>query len=121
MQDAPSYEAEKIAANLQFVDGLAWSRSGFLAAADVRQRKIFKLGSKPEVMLDNDGGVSGLSYDLRGRLYLCESEARRVTRIDPKGAVEVLTADYQGRKFNSPNDLTVRRDGHVYFTDPAFG
>ncbi len=123
MQDTATYEAEKITASLQFVDGLAWSRSGFLAAADVRQKKIFKLTTAPhpEILLADDGGASGLAYDARGRLYLCESEARRVTRIDPKGTVEVLAAEVQGRKFNSPNDLTVRRDGHVYFTDPAFG
>jgi gluconolactonase len=123
LQDTGTYEAEKIASNLQFVDGLAWSRSGFLAAADVRQRKIYKLSSSPhpEVLRDNDGGASGLAYDLQGRLYICESESRQVTRLNPNGEIEVLVADYQGKKFNSPNDITVRKDGNVYFTDPAFG
>jgi gluconolactonase len=123
LQDLTTYEAEKVASNLQFVDGLAWSRSGFLVAADVRQRKIYKFSSAPhpEVLRDNDGGASGLAYDLQGRLYLCESEARRVTRLDQKGEIEVLASDYQGKKFNSPNDITVRKDGNIYFTDPAFG
>jgi sugar lactone lactonase YvrE len=120
---APNFESEKIAANLQFVDGLVWSRSGFLAVADVRQRKIFRLDSDPhpKVLRDNDGGASGLAYDLQGRLYFCESETRRVTRLDLKGKVETLAEDWQGRKFNAPNDIVVRRDGHAYFTDPAFG
>ena len=105
------------------MDGLAWSRSGFLAVADVRQRKIFRLDSNPhpQVLRDNDGGASGLAYDLQGRLYICESETRRVTRLDLKGKIETLAEDYQGKKFNAPNDIVVRKDGHVYFTDPAFG
>ena len=105
------------------MDGLAWSRSGFLAVADVRQRKIFRLDSDPhpQVLRDNDGGASGLAYDLQGRLYICESETRRVTRFDLKGKIETLAEDYQGKKFNAPNDIVVRKDGHVYFTDPAFG
>jgi sugar lactone lactonase YvrE len=121
--DPPRYEAEKVAANLQFVDGLVWSRTGFLAVADVRQRKIFKLDSDPypQVLRDNDGGASGLAYDLQGRLYICESETRRVTRLDLSGKLETLTENWQGKKFNAPNDIVVRRDGHVYFTDPAFG
>jgi sugar lactone lactonase YvrE len=123
MQELANYESEKVAANLQFVDGLAWSRSGFLAVADVRQRKIFKLESDPhpKVLRDDDGGASGLAYDLQGRLYMCESQNRRVTRFDLKGKLETLAQDYQGRKFNAPNDIVVRKDGHVYFTDPAFG
>jgi gluconolactonase len=121
--DRPNYESERVASNLQFVDGLVWSRSGFLAVADVRQRKIFRLDSNPhpQVLRDNDGGASGLAYDLQGRLYICESETRRVTRLDLKGKIETLAEDYQGKKFNAPNDIVVRKDGHVYFTDPAFG
>jgi sugar lactone lactonase YvrE len=123
MQDLASYESEKVASNLQFVDGLAWSRSGFLAVADVRQRRIFQLDADPhpKVLRENDGGASGLAYDLQGRLYICESETRRVTRLDQKGKIETLAEGYQGRKFNAPNDIVVRKDGHVYFTDPAFG
>jgi gluconolactonase len=121
--DLPDYKSEKVIANLQFADGLAWSRSGFLAVADVRQSKIFRFDSDPhpKVLRDNDGGASGLAYDMQGRLYICESGARRVTRLDQKGKLETLADSYQGRKFNAPNDIVVRKDGHVYFTDPAFG
>jgi gluconolactonase len=118
-----NYESEKVAANLQFVDGLAWSRAGFLAAADVRQRKVLRFDADPhpKVLRDSDGGTSGLAYDSQGRLYMCESEGRRVTRLDLKGKLETLAQNYQGRKFNAPNDIVVRKDGHIYFTDPAFG
>ena len=117
------YESEKVVSNLQFADGLAWSRSGFLAVADVRQQKIIRIDTTPhpQVLRDNNGGVSGLAYDLQGRLYMCESQARRVSRLDTKGKVEPLAESADGKKFNAPNDIVVRRDGHVYFTDPAFG
>jgi gluconolactonase len=123
LQEIPTYEAEKIAASLQFVDGMAWSRAGFLAVADVRQRKLFRIDSSPgpKLLKDDDGGASGLAYDVQGRLYICESAARRVSRMDAKGKVEALAEDFEGKKFNAPNDIVVRRDGHVFFTDPAFG
>jgi sugar lactone lactonase YvrE len=121
--DPSDYQSEKVVSNLQFADGLAWSRSGFLAVADVRQRKILRFDSdpRPKVLRDSDGGASGLAYDLQGRLYICESEARRVTRLDSKGKLEALAEGWQGKKFNAPNDIVVRKDGHLYFTDPAFG
>jgi gluconolactonase len=121
--EPPNYESEKISASLQFADGIAWSRSGFLAVADVRQRKIFRYDADPhpKVLRDSDGGAAGLAYDLQGRLYICESEGRRVTRLDAKGKLETLAENYQGKKFNAPNDVVVRKDGHTYFTDPAFG
>lgn len=123
MQDVSRYESEKVASNLRFVDGMAWSRSGFLAVADVRQNKIFRFDSSPHprVLQENDGGASGLAYDLQGRLYICESVARRVTRLDLKNNIETLADAYEGKKFNAPNDIVTRRDGTVYFTDPAFG
>jgi len=123
LQDQPTIEIEKVAAGLQFVDGLAWSRSGYLIAADVRQNRLLRVqgGGRPTVLKENSGGASGLSYDLQGRLYICESATRRLSRMDSKGAVEELAGNYQGKKFNAPNDVVVRRDYHVYFTDPAFG
>jgi gluconolactonase len=119
----PSIEIERVGSGLQFVDGLAWARGGFLVAADVRQNKLYRFEGpgRPKVLKENDGGVSGLAYDLQGRLYLCESVSRRVSRMDRQGAVEEVAAGYQGKKFNSPNDIVVRRDYQVFFTDPAFG
>ncbi len=123
MQEAPNYEAQKVVANLRFIDGIAWSHAGFLAVADVRQRKVFRFDASPtpKVIRDDDGGASGLAYDLLGRLYCCESVARRVSRMDLKGRVDPLVENFEGKKFNAPNDIVVRRDGQVYFTDPAFG
>jgi len=122
LQELSPYESEKVVSNLRFVDGLAWSRSGFLAVADVRQNKIFRFDTspRPTVLQENDGGASGLAYDLQGRLFICESQTRRITRLD-KDRTETLAESYMGKKFNAPNDIVVRKDGHVFFTDPAFG
>lgn len=121
----PNYEAEKIAFNFQFADGMAWARAGFLAVADVRRNTLFRYEGEPRPQIkpwrDNTGGASGLAYDLQERLCICESANRRVTRLDPSGKLETLADRWQGKKFNAPNDIVVRRDGHVYFTDPAFG
>ena len=122
---SPNYEAEKIASNFQFADGIAWARAGFLAVADVRRNTLFRYEGdvRPEIKpwRENSGGASGLAYDLQERLWICESANRRVTRLDQSGKLETLADSYQGKKFNAPNDIVVRRDGHVYFTDPAFG
>ena len=123
MQDQPTIEIEKVAEKFQYIDGLAWSRSGYLVFADVPQNKIFRMsvGALPSPMNQNSGGASGLAYDLPGRLCICESAARRVSRLDPKLGLAPLAENFEGKKFNAPNDIVVRRDGHVYFTDPAFG
>ena len=63
----------------------------------------------------------GNAFDAQGRLYTCETHSRRVTRTDKKGKVEVLAERWQGKRLNAPNDIVVRKDGQVYFTDPAFG
>jgi gluconolactonase len=123
LQDATNIEIEKVAGGLQFVDGLTWARAGYLVAADVRRNTLYRVDQtpRPKPLKENDGGVSGLAYDLQGRLYLCESVARRVSRMNSQGVVEVFAGDFQGKKFNAPNDIVVRRDYHVFFTDPAFG
>ncbi|HLY18675.1 MAG TPA: SMP-30/gluconolactonase/LRE family protein, partial [Bryobacteraceae bacterium] len=66
-------------------------------------------------------GAAGNAFDAQGRLYTCETHARRVTRTDKKGRVEVLADKWDGKRLNAPNDIVVNKSGHVYFTDPAFG
>jgi gluconolactonase len=73
------------------------------------------------VYRSNSNGANGNTFDAQGRLYSCESHLRRVTRTDKKGKIEVLAERYQGKRLNAPNDIVVRKDGEIYFTDPAFG
>jgi gluconolactonase len=121
-QDFENLQAERVATNLTYLDGMVWSRQGFLVFSDVAKKRIYRLdANKPPQPTDEDGdGTEGLAYDAMNRLYICEPLLRRVIRIDNRGKHETLAETFQGRKFNSPNDIAVRRDGQIYFTDPAF-
>lgn len=66
-------------------------------------------------------GTNGLLFDGQGRLVACESGTRRVTRTEPDGTITVLADLYEGRQFNSPNDLSIDSKGRIYFTDPRYG
>ena len=63
--------------------------------------------------------ANGNAMDAEGRLYSCERDGRRVSRLEKDGAITVIASEWQGKRLNSPNDVVVRRDGHVYFSDPA--
>jgi gluconolactonase len=122
-QNFDEMKVEKIASGLQFTEGPAWSRDGFLLFSDCVTNKLHKFvpGTGGSEYAQNPGGPNGNTYDLQGRLYTCEFHSRRVTRTSKKGVVEVLAAKFEGKRLNAPNDIVVRRDGHIYFTDPAFG
>src|SRR5262245_29165313 len=64
---------------------------------------------------------NGLALDKQGRLLVTEHGNRRITRTEPDGRLTVLTTTYQGKRFNSPNDMAVRSDNTIYFTDPPYG
>jgi gluconolactonase len=123
-QDFSHVTVEKIAGGRQFTEGPVWSREGFLLFSDVPSNKILKIGAgdrQPAVFRDDSGYANGNTFDAQGRLYSCESRTRRVTRMDKKGQIEVLAEKWEGKRFNAPNDIVVRKDGNIYFTDPAFG
>ena len=122
-QDFGHLEVQRIVANLHFAEGPVWSYDGFLVFSDTVVDKIFKVvpGQADEVFAERAGGAMGNAYDTEGRLYSCEFRERRITRTLKNGKVEILAARFEGKRFNAPNDIVVRRDGHVYFTDPAFG
>ena len=122
-QDSSDLRIEKVATGYIFTEGPAWSRDGYLIFSDIPGDKLLQLkpGIKPTTFRDNSSGAIGNTFDAQGRLYSCESHARRVTRTDKKGKIEVLAERWQGKRFNAPNDIVVRKDGQVYFTDPAFG
>jgi gluconolactonase len=121
-QSFTDMKVEKIATGMQFTEGPAWSREGFLLFSDCDSNKIHKFvpGVGVTSFSTVSGGPNGNTFDVQGRLYTCEFHARRVTRISKKG-VEVLASKFEGKRLNAPNDIVVRRDGQIYFTDPAFG
>jgi gluconolactonase len=122
-QNFADVHIEKVGAGYKFTEGPVWSREGFLLFSDIPNNKIVKYapGKAPEVFREQSNGANGNAFDAQGRLYSCESVTRRITRTDKKGKIEVLAGQWEGKRLNAPNDIVVRKDGQVYFTDPAFG
>jgi gluconolactonase len=122
-QEGAEIKVEKVVAGLTFTEGPAWSKDGFLYFSDIPSNRILQFvpGKGLVVFRENSNGANGNALDAQGRLYTCEGHARRVTRTDRKGKIDVLAERYQGKRLNSPNDIVVRKDFNVYFTDPAFG
>jgi len=122
-QDFSEIKVEKIADGLHFAEGPAWSPEGFLVFSDTVTNKLHKFvpGKGDSELATVAGGPNGNAYDSQGRLYTCEFRQRRVTRTSKNGKQDVLASRFEGKRLNAPNDIVVRHDGHVYFTDPAFG
>jgi gluconolactonase len=123
-QDFSTVEVVKAAEKYQFTEGPVWSHEGYLLFSDIPASKIMKLtpGEGAAVVFrEKSNGANGNTFDTHGRLYSCEGETRRVVRTDKNGKVEVLAEKFEGKRLNQPNDIVVRKDGHVWFTDPAFG
>lgn len=121
-QDFGSMKPELVADGFPGGEGPVWSRDGFLLFSDYSRDRIYKYvpGKAPEVFREGSNGTNGNAMDAQGRLYSCEYKSRRVTRTASDGKVEVLFDRFEGKRFNAPNDIVVRRDGHYYFTDPLF-
>ena len=112
------FKIERVASRLTYADSPLWSHDSFLLYSDPPNNLIYKLvhGEQPVIFREDSHGATGSTFDAQGRLYLCETHGRQVTRLDKKGAPEVLAQTWQGKKLNGPNDIVVRKDGHVYFT-----
>jgi gluconolactonase len=121
-QDFSDVKIERIAVNLHYAEGPVWSSENFLIFSDTVTNKLRKFvpGKGESEFADIPGGPAGNAYDSQGRLYTCEFRERRVTRT-AKNKTEVLAARFEGKRLNAPNDIVIRRDGHIFFTDPAFG
>jgi gluconolactonase len=115
-------EVVRVVSGLRFPAGLAWSRDGYLVIADTLRRDIYRLDpdQRAKPTRQDTNGPQGLAYDTQARLYICETTTRKVVRLDKRGKFETVAEAFEGKKLNSPADVTVRHDGHAYFTDPAF-
>jgi gluconolactonase len=116
-----STPAKQIATGFGFTEGPLWHPDGFYYFVDIRQSKLFRVtpGKPAEIVRDNTGEGNGTTFDLQGRLVMCEGGNRRVTRMSADGRVEVLTERYEGKRYNRPNDVVCRSDGSLWFTDPG--
>jgi gluconolactonase len=99
---------------------LWWKEGGYLLFSDINASKRMKYtpGQGVSVFQDKTNQANGLTRDLQGRLIACEHETRRVTRQELDGSITVIANSFQGRRLNRPNDVVVKSDGCIYFTDP---
>ena len=97
-----------------------WSDGGYLLFSDIHNNRRIKYVPGQGASVDHEptNRANGLTRDLQGRLIACEHDSRRVTRTEPDGSITVVAASFQGRPLNRPNDVVVKSDGCIYFTDP---
>ena len=120
---APDTAIERIAGGLWFTEGPVW-RDGALLFSDIPNKRIARwrrLPEGPELTTFARGMSNGLTLDRQGRVLAAEHDGRRVTRVADDGSRTVLAGEFQGKRLNSPNDIVVKSDGSVYFTDPPYG
>lgn len=119
---APDAKVERFLTGYKFTEGPAWTRKGTLIFSDISGNQLIEVtGSEPKVYRDPSGYANGNTIGLDGLLYTAGHGARNVTRTNADGTVTVLAEKFNGKKFNSPNDLVFTKNGDLYFTDPAYG
>ncbi|KYH42158.1 MAG: gluconolactonase [Candidatus Bathyarchaeota archaeon B26-2] len=115
---------ERIATGFKFTEGPVWNASeDFLLFSDIPANRIYKWPGNGEVDVfrEPSGNSNGLTYDKEGRLIICEHGNRRLSRIELDGTYTILADGFRGKRLNSPNDVVVKSDGTIYFTDPPYG
>lgn len=115
---------EQIATGFEFVEGPVWhGRDQHLTFSDIVGNTMYRWqkDTGATVFRQPSNMANGNTYDRDGRLLTCEHATSRVVRSTGDDQTEVLAAHYDGRELNSPNDIVVRRDGMIYFTDPTSG
>jgi sugar lactone lactonase YvrE len=120
---APNTQVEKVAAGFKFTEGPVWHPDGFLLFSDIPANTIYKWQPKQKTVIfrQPSGNANGNTLDRSQRLISAEHGNRRVSRTEKDGQIVTLASHYQGKRLNSPNDLAMKSDGSIYFTDPPFG
>jgi gluconolactonase len=132
---APGAVIEKVASGFQFTEGPVWHPDGYLLFSDPNANTIYRLTEDgdlsvfrtksgytgQDISAYGQPGSNGLALDREARLTIDEHGNRRVTRLEKNGTLTVLADQFEGKRFNSPNDVVYRSDGALYFTDPPFG
>jgi len=114
-------QAERLATGFLFTEGPLWHPDGFYYFVDIRRSNLHRItpGKPAELVRADTGEGNGTTFDLQGRLVICEGGHRRVTRWSADGRSEVLVDHYEGKRLNRPNDVVCKSDGSLWFTDPG--
>jgi gluconolactonase len=116
----PDATLATLATGFGFTEGPVWDPAGFLYVSDEELNKIFRIypdGHREELI--SLGDPDGNTYDSQHQLLDCASYLRAIIRISPEGKIQVLADKFEGKRFNSPNDVVTGPDGAIYFTDPT--
>ncbi len=121
----PLAAVERLATGLRWAEGPVWfGDARHLLVSDIPNDRIVKWDEQTGELSDfrrPSNYANGNVRDAQGRLVTCEHGGRRVTRTEHDGGVSVLADSYDGKRLNSPNDVVVKSDGTIWFTDPPFG
>ncbi len=120
----PDYPFTQIATHFRFLEGPAWHpHEHHLTFSDIMGNALYRWypQSGVELLRPNSYLSNGNTYDRNGLLITCEHGTSAVSRTESDGSRTVLASGYKGKGLNSPNDVVVRRDGTIYFTDPTPG
>ncbi|NLB53539.1 MAG: SMP-30/gluconolactonase/LRE family protein, partial [Syntrophomonadaceae bacterium] len=113
-----------IADGFLFTEGPVWNREeNYLLFSDIAGNTIYRWTppDKINIMRRPSGNSNGLAYDINGDLLAAEHGSRTVTRMLKDGSIHTVASHYTDKKLHSPNDIAVRSDGTIYFTDPPYG
>ena len=120
-----SARLERLAGDCRWAEGPVYSPAGrYLAWSDIPNDRMLRWDETTGgvgVFRQPAGYTNGNTMDRLGRVVSCEQGGRRVTRTEHDGSITVLADRYQGKRFNSPNDVVVRADQSIWFTDPSYG
>ncbi len=114
---------DRIATGFNFTEGPVWHPDGYLLFSDIPGNTIYKWTPDGKVVKfrSPSGHSNGLTFDKQGRFIACEHGNRRVSRTESDGTIVTLADEYNGKPLNSPNDVVIKSDRSIYFTDPPYG
>ena len=116
---------ERLWSGARWLEGPVWFAAGrYLLMSDIPNNRILRYdepGDHVSVFRQPSNNSNGHTVDRQGRLVSCEHLARRVTRTELDGSITVIADSYKGKRLNSPNDVVVKSDGSIWFTDPSYG
>jgi gluconolactonase len=116
---------ERLWTGARWLEGPAWFAAGrYLVFSDIPNNRILRYdetSGRVSVFREPSNNANGNTVDRTGRLVSCEHLSRRVTRTGYDGRIEVIADRFEGKRLNSPNDVVVKSDGSIWFTDPSYG